>query len=665
MPTNITFVATILKNCLLLLTLCSSVTFGQTCNTLDDLYLSNPGCFISATNQYLKAGKVRVKIYQNTLSSQRATSKLVHVVGPFDLVGNSTETESAILDQLYFLRSQYGLDIVYYDFSADNSNYLQDKSIALASAMQKIDSLRGYTSSSIMIGASLGGVIARTSLRILELQNYTHGVTHYLSYDSPHLGAHVPLSLQLLPDFLANATRAAYEDNNNFVDKYILGNLLPKFEQAVDSFYATKNQVKFSAYLMQAQFETPSAKQLLIYSIYANDQRFKEATDLLNELKKLGMPQGKTLPIRNIAITNGSLTGRKLEVSNINFFDYHGSAIADSDSKLILNPSINGALCSNGSCWKFWGRLRYPDVSDELFGNGLDNYDLALKSRESNEKDSFGSDLMPCSTTFLPIYLEDKIAPTINELFSSSAPIRTTQDRSCFIPTTSALNIDSLPPTTGQTNLATLSPFDEVYGSPYNNSHESISINSCNLINYKGGTYCLSDAVKNYVTDSYQTLGGWRYINQTGTIINSFSQIKPQAKTIRVMGGIGSSSHKYLSTPPDGSRTDLWIEDGSGKQQWYVELSSDRYSYNIIVKSGITNARKYLSTTPDGTKVDLWDSDDGSGRQRWIISGNNITIKEGVTGNRRYLSTTWDGKKIDLFDKDDGSGRQKWSIEQK
>lgn len=130
--------------------------------------------------------------------------------------------------------------------------------------------------------------------------------------------------------------------------------------------------------------------------------------------------------------------------------------------------------------------------------------------------------------------------------------------------------------------------------------------------------------------------------------------------TIRIQGGV-SGGRALLSAPSDGTKVDLWTaDDGSGRQEWYVELSADNVSYNIIRRAGASGPRKYLSVTQDGTKVDLWDTDDGSGRQRWVFSGDNILIKGGVSGSRRYLSTSVDGTIIDLWVQDDGSGRQKW-----
>jgi Trefoil (P-type) domain len=142
------------------------------------------------------------------------------------------------------------------------------------------------------------------------------------------------------------------------------------------------------------------------------------------------------------------------------------------------------------------------------------------------------------------------------------------------------------------------------------------------------------------------------------------SSLTRQYHSIKIKSGV-SNGRVFLSTPISGKFVDLWDVSvlSSGRQSWYITLSPDGVSYNIIVKTGIDNSRKYLSVNNDGTTVDLWNVDDGSGRQRWIFSGENIMIKGGVSGNRKYLSTTGDGKKVDLWTVDDGSGRQKWGRE--
>lgn len=44
----------------------------------------------------------------------------------------------------------------------------------------------------------MGGLVARYALRSMEIQNQMHGVDKFISFDSPHLGANVPVGFQKL-----------------------------------------------------------------------------------------------------------------------------------------------------------------------------------------------------------------------------------------------------------------------------------------------------------------------------------------------------------------------------------------------------------------------------------------------------------------------------------
>lgn len=42
----------------------------------------------------------------------------------------------------------------------------------------------------------MGGLVARVALRQMENDGQAHHTSHYISFDSPHNGANVPLGLQ-------------------------------------------------------------------------------------------------------------------------------------------------------------------------------------------------------------------------------------------------------------------------------------------------------------------------------------------------------------------------------------------------------------------------------------------------------------------------------------
>lgn len=147
-----------------------------------------------------------------------------------------------------------------------------------------------------------------------------------------------------------------------------------------------------------------------------------------------------------------------------------------------------------------------------------------------------------------------------------------------------------------------------------------------------------------------------------------------QAKcNLQVLRGL-NSARSLLSCTSDGGKVDLFDkDDGSGRQQWLIQLVPGRTDvYHIIVAAGVTNDRRYLSCTDDGGKVDLFARDDDSGRQRWrfvpvtgsgIPSYYNIHVDGGVANGRVWLSCTPDGYVVDLWNTDDASGRQRWQVQ--
>jgi hypothetical protein len=60
-----------------------------------------------------------------------------------------------------------------------------------------------------VVGASMGGLVARHALAWLEANEGSHGCDLFISFDAPHLGAGIPLGLQLWVDFFAGESGEA------------------------------------------------------------------------------------------------------------------------------------------------------------------------------------------------------------------------------------------------------------------------------------------------------------------------------------------------------------------------------------------------------------------------------------------------------------------------
>ena len=110
-----------------------------------------------------------------------------------------------------------------------------------------------------IIGPSMGGLISRVALTQMEKANQNHNADIWVSFDSPHLGANIPIGLQYFFNFM-------------------------ELEQI-------------------EMLKTPAAKQMLITQVvepsYTTRIRFK------NLLNSLGFPNST----RNVSLINGSISG--------------------------------------------------------------------------------------------------------------------------------------------------------------------------------------------------------------------------------------------------------------------------------------------------------------------------------------------------------------------
>jgi hypothetical protein len=132
------------------------------------------------------------------------------------------------------------------------------------------------------MGISMGGLVARIALRKMELDGADHQTWKYISVDSPHKGANVPLGFQAAVRHIQNT------------------NLQIFFINVLDykNFDDAKNAVNL--------LNSTAVKQMLIYTVnsgYNFDNSVHNNFQL--QYDQLGFPQKCV----NVAISNGSNTG--------------------------------------------------------------------------------------------------------------------------------------------------------------------------------------------------------------------------------------------------------------------------------------------------------------------------------------------------------------------
>ena len=242
------------------------------------------------------------KIFFDTVNG--VLDKPIFLVDGFD--PGDTRNASAIYELLNYGTNQNlgdliraeGYDIIVLNFPTyarpDSStiidggvDYIQRNAMILVELMNQINAQKVGTAKNVVIGPSMGGLISRYALRYMEQNSLNHDARLYLSFDSPHLGANVPLGFQHLFNYMAFG---ALEDvtmqgivNGMLKSPAAREMLLDHFEGHLQSGSTT---------------EFDSSKLL---PVGAPNYR----TPFQNELNAMGFPQAT----RNVAISNGAGNG--------------------------------------------------------------------------------------------------------------------------------------------------------------------------------------------------------------------------------------------------------------------------------------------------------------------------------------------------------------------
>ncbi len=122
-------------------------------------------------------------------------------------------------DELYALLNQEGLieelrtrgyDAVVLDFS-EATDYIQANAFVLVDLLHQVQADIDPSATYPLVGASMGGLVARYALAWMEQNADPHRVRNFVSFDVPHAGANIPLGIQYWLDFFADqSTEAAH-----------------------------------------------------------------------------------------------------------------------------------------------------------------------------------------------------------------------------------------------------------------------------------------------------------------------------------------------------------------------------------------------------------------------------------------------------------------------
>ncbi len=111
------------------------------------------------------------------------------------------------------LRNQ-GFDIIVLNFPSytipstttvidGGADFIQRNAFILVELLNQINAQKIGNEKNVVIGPSMGGLIARYALRYMEMNSLVHDTRLYISFDSPHQGANVPIGFQHLFNYMA------------------------------------------------------------------------------------------------------------------------------------------------------------------------------------------------------------------------------------------------------------------------------------------------------------------------------------------------------------------------------------------------------------------------------------------------------------------------------
>lgn len=373
------------------------------------------------------------------------------------LYNNGNKSNTNLNNSLVYNLYINGYDVIFLDF--DNAtDFLQKNAMLL---VELINSLELQKNNLVVMGYSMGGLVARYALTWMESVGQNHHTRLYISHDSPHKGANFPLGIQELLDIM--------RDNTGIYS--------------------------FVFDMLKITFETnmPAARQMLVYH-YLNsyDGKARPSNDKISFFEELfqlnpesnGYP---TIPLK-IAISNGN---------------YNGIGQGFSDGEELLSFEYWGAhngsmkICERTLWQVIWGKKGKCNTLD--FGTdhftvnvraGFNHpYPLAKFSIFSLGKQSFGKTgrklLMPGGMGecyfYDSNYSYDNVSGSRSPYFFSMLKesiidnLTTNVDvepNFCFIPTISALDLNiDLNEKFDLNNVRCKTSFDYIYANSKENSN--------------------------------------------------------------------------------------------------------------------------------------------------------------------------------------------------
>lgn len=365
-------------------------------------------------------------------------------------------------------------------------DYIERNGLNLVTLIKKINAelaTNGSTEKLVIIGPSMGGQISRYALAYMEKNNIPHNTRLWVSVDSPHLGANIPLGTQAEINLLKQVNDIA----KDFYDKQ-LGSVAAK-QQLIEFHKEKVENINFGGNVIPVNNYHLVDESLLnartISQGFSTNSGSSFFQIFYNNQFSNGLPNSKGYPmnLRKIALVNGSLTGSK----------------TGSDSQQTMN--IRGFM---DICFLFCAKVHVASMEVNTMPSFGNTSTIARFKQKFNDKTTIAPnlnsrgnmDIVPGgyfnSYDILHNSIMGQSGPTTNfalgfymDLSSKDVNLesRTNTKIHSFIPTFSALGIKNPEQNWGQSLNRNLvcsgeTPFDSFYGETNNTEHTSFNDNS-------------------------------------------------------------------------------------------------------------------------------------------------------------------------------------------
>lgn len=272
----------------------------------------------------------------------------------------------ARMPQLLAPLREHGYDIILLDF-CDGADYLENNGALLVHLIEIVNSSKVGNEPIVVAGASMGGQVSRYALDYMERNGIDHCARLWISLDSPHQGANIPIGLQQAIYALKEKPAAS-----EFID----GSLKrPATQQMLNMQVTNESQTLGIECLINettVHRGSANAQLRLLINPPLRDTWYQKMNDW-----------GYPTHCRNVAICNGNITGSGLQADlGGNYSAYHP----------LLNYSCELTDALAGPEAKFWIA---PSCGDPWFNSpynwGASNTDHNISAQVASTEPRFSN----------------------------------------------------------------------------------------------------------------------------------------------------------------------------------------------------------------------------------------------------------------------------------